>query len=147
MVALKFEWIEAAQNAMRVTKVPASVSLAQFGLESGWGQHMPACSNNPFGIKAFRGPSVNSETTEVIKGKVVREKQPFAVFQSLGDAFLAHARLIASDARYGAAMTALPDLEKFVVLMAKHYATDPAYAEKILSIVHGDNLIQYDNGH
>jgi flagellum-specific peptidoglycan hydrolase FlgJ len=138
------EWVSAAQAAMRATRVPASVSLAQFGLESGWGQHMPPRSNNPFGIKAFHGGGIESETTEVIGGQVIHEDQPFAVYPDLATAFQAHAELISTDPRYAPAMAALPDLEGFVALMAKHYATAPNYAAQVLEIIRGDNLVRFD---
>jgi flagellum-specific peptidoglycan hydrolase FlgJ len=138
------EWIGAAQTAQEAWKVPASVSLAQMGLESGWMQHLPPGSNNPFGIKAFHGGGVSAETTEVVGGQVIHEQQPFAVFPTLADAFTAHAKLIATDARYAPAMAALPDVQRFVFAMAKVYATDPAYATKLLAIISGDALTQYD---
>jgi flagellum-specific peptidoglycan hydrolase FlgJ len=136
--------IAAAQAAQKATRVPASVSIAQYGLESGWGKHMPLNSNNPFGIKAFHGGGVDAETTEFVGGKIVHEEQPFAIFPDLSAAFLAHARLIATLGVYAPAMAQLPNLEAFVKLMAQHYATDPAYATKILGIIHIDGLEQYD---
>lgn len=144
VIKLEQDWISAAKAAMIKYKVPASVTLAQFGLESGWGHHMPLNSNNPFGIKAFHGNGVSSMTTEVINGQVVHKEQPFAIFHSLTDAFTLHACLIAGDHRYAEAMSVLPDLDEFVVLMAAHYATDPEYAHKIMEIIDGDNLRQYD---
>ena len=42
--------IAAAQAAQHKWQVPASVSLAQWIIESGWGAHEPAGSNNPIGI-------------------------------------------------------------------------------------------------
>lgn len=141
---LEPEWIAAAKAAQVATRVPASVSLAQFGLESGWGKHMPAGSNNPFGIKAFHGGGVSAATTEVIGGKVIHEDQPFAVYPDLKTAFLAHARLLSHVRVYAPAMAVLPDVAKFVALMAPHYATDPGYAMKIMGIIHSGNLTQYD---
>jgi flagellum-specific peptidoglycan hydrolase FlgJ len=141
---LEPEWIAAAKAAQTATGVPASVSLAQFGLESGWGKHMPLGSNNPFGIKAFHGGGVSSMTTEVVGGKVIHEEQPFAVFTDLSAAFVAHAHLLSGLSVYAPAMAALPDVTKFVTLMAEHYATDPGYAQKILGIIHMGNLTQYD---
>ena len=41
--------IAAAQAAQTQYRVPASVSVAQWAFESGWGAHAPG--NNPFGIK------------------------------------------------------------------------------------------------
>jgi len=137
-------WIAAAKTAQDQTGIPSSVSLAQFGLESGWGQHMPPGSNNPFGIKAFHGGGVSSPTTEVINGKVIHESQPFAIYPNLNIAFLAHALLLTHNPVYQSAIAALPDVTKFVTLMAQHYATDPSYAQKILGIIHIGNLTQYD---
>jgi len=136
--------IAAAQAAQKATRVPASVSIAQYGLESGWGQHMPPGTNNPFGIKAFYGNDVMSQTTEVINGKVVHEEQPFAVYDNIADAFIAHANLIATSPVYANAMNQLPNLPMFVAIMAHHYATDPQYAPKIMEIIRDGNLTQYD---
>ena len=140
------EWIAAAQGAMRLTRVPTSSQIAQFGEESGWGRHEPAGSNDPFGIKAFNpaDPRVIDMTTEVVGGRVIHEDQPFRVFKDLGAAFLFHAQLIANDRRYAPAMAALPNLELFVRLMAKVYATQPGYDVMLLNIIRGDNLAQYD---
>ena len=44
--------IPAAQQSERETGVPASITLAQACLESGWGQHHIGIGNNYFGIKA-----------------------------------------------------------------------------------------------
>ena len=137
--------IAAAQAAEKATRIPASVSIAQYGLESGWGKHMPPNSNNPFGIKNFHGGGVEAETTEVVGGKVIHENQPFAIFPSLEAAFVAHANLLAHSPIYGHAMSLLPDVVAFVKEMAKHYATDPGYAQKILGIIHIDGLTKYDS--
>src|SRR5206468_4002908 len=46
-------------------KVPASISLGQWALESDWGNAMPDGSNNPFGVKATPGgPSAKATTIE-----------------------------------------------------------------------------------
>src|SRR3954451_14996587 len=44
--------IQAAIVSHRRWNVPASVTLAQWVVESAWGASMPPGSNNPFGIKA-----------------------------------------------------------------------------------------------
>lgn len=137
--------IIAAKVAQKATKVPASVSIAQYGLESGWGKHEPPGSNNPFGIKAFHGGGVNAMTTEVIGGKVIHVEQPFAIYPSLTGAFLAHAHIISTLGVYAPAMAVLPDVTKFVKLMAQHYATDPHYADKILGLIQADGLTKYDS--
>ncbi|MDX2291417.1 MULTISPECIES: glucosaminidase domain-containing protein, partial [Streptomyces] len=77
--------IAAARDARRQWQVPASVSLAQWALESGHGAHMPLGSNNPFGIKARAGePSVTSRTREVnAQGQEYYIEAPFRKFDSV----------------------------------------------------------------
>ena len=61
-----------AQACQRATGIPASFTLAQAALESGWGARCPG--NNLFGIKAdkaWKGPTVDVPTHEVVKGQRV----------------------------------------------------------------------------
>jgi flagellum-specific peptidoglycan hydrolase FlgJ len=135
--------ITAAQAAQSKWRVPASVSIAQWALESGWGAHAPG--NNPFGIKAMPGYARQTFAThEVVHGHLVACQQTFAAFANVGEAFDCHAKLLASAPVYAAAMKDLPDLQSFVTAMGAHYATDPMYAGKIMSIIKGDALAQYD---
>lgn len=135
--------IVAAQGSMIKWRVPASVSLAQWAIESAWGAHAPA--NNPFGIKALQGYGVQTFTThESVRGHLVVCEQRFATFPDMASAFECHARLIASAPVYGPAMKSLPDLVKFVNQMAAHYATDPQYAAKIMAVIKRHDLTRYD---
>lgn len=140
------EIILAAREAHKVWPMsPASVAIAQWEIESGWGSHMPPGSNNPFGIKALKGqPHVDAMTTEYIGGRFVRMPQPFRKFATLTEAFVDHGRLLSQASPYATARAALPDVRKFVVEMAKRYATDPGYAKKILGQIDAGNLTQYD---
>ena len=45
--------IEAAKTSRQRWGIPASITLAQWIVESAWGSAMPPDSNNPFGIKAL----------------------------------------------------------------------------------------------
>lgn len=142
--------IAAAQLSQKTWGVPASVSLAQFALESAYGTRMPTGSNNPFGIKASGNyPFVTSSTREVIGGKSVIVQAKFRKFADFNEAFDAHAKLLATVGLYASAMKAWKvdhDLETGVRLMSAHYATDPSYAAKILSIIQAQQLVQYDHG-
>lgn len=116
--------------------IPASVTLAQFALESGNGAHMPAGSNNPFGIKAKAGqPYVEAQTNEFINGKMERVTQKFAKFDSLSDAFDAHAKLLATASPYAAARTHENDPKAFANALTGVYATDPQYGAKLNAIM------------
>lgn len=145
---LSLETISAAKAALAKWDVPASVTLAQFALESGWGQHMPPNSNNPFGIKAKPGdPFVTVPTCEVINGKSMLVQAAFRAYGGLTEAFDDHGRLLASAPVYAPAMAAWKasrDVRRFVPLMAQHYATDPHYAGLILSIIDTNHMTQYD---
>ncbi len=135
--------IAAAQGAMAATRVPASSQLAQWALESAWGARAPG--NNPFGIQHMAGfGDQRFLSHEVLHGRTVAITETFAVFASIDQAFLVHAHLIATRPVYAPAMAALPDLGKFVGLMAAHYATDPDYAAKILALIKQHDLTRYD---
>ena len=125
--------------------VPASVSIAQWALESDWGKHEPVGSNNPFGIKAVSGqPSVATPTHEVVDGKSVATTAEFAKYANLDEAFDAHGKLLATNHHYKAAMAARMDADAFANALTGVYATDPAYGAKLIEIMKADNLYAYN---
>lgn len=137
--------INAAQAAQRKWSIPAAISLAQFGLESGWGAHMPPGSNNPFGIKALAGqPSVTVPTHEFVGGRYVVVEAAFAAYPSLDAAFDAHAELLATSHYYAVARAQLPNANAFAQALTGVYATDPNYGAKLIALMQADNLYQYD---
>lgn len=136
----------AAQAAQKVWKIPASASLSQWILESGWGAHSPG--NNPFGMKPRHGmndPCQQLMTKEFIHGEEIEEEQPFRIFPSVDAAFLAHAELLATAPVYADAMTELPDVDAFIDKMAPHYATAPNYAETLKGLIQSQGLFAYDD--
>lgn len=142
---LPLEVIAAAQSAQKKWGIPASISLAQYGLESGWGKIMPKGSNNPFGIKALPGePSVTVSTHEFVAGRFVTIDAAFRKFDSLNDAFDAHAELLAKSPHYSVARTKLPDVFAFANALTGVYATDPGYGAKLCGVIHIDGLTKYD---
>lgn len=142
--------ITAAQAAQKKWAVPASVTLAQFAIESGYGKYMPGgpSSYNGFGIKAAGNqPYVVSRTREVINGKSVYIDAKFRKFSGWAEAFDEHGRLLATVGVYHDAMVAWRDhhdLDGGVCLMGRHYATAPDYATVILSVIHSQALQQFD---
>ena len=146
MITFKPDVITAAQRAFTVWGIPASVSLAQYFIESGNGEHMPPGSNNPFGIKAVGNqPSVMANTWEVTKdGRRVREVQPFRKFASIDEAFDRHAKLLATAKPYEDARRTLPNAVEFARAIGPRYATDPDYGETISKIITSNNLTAYD---
>ncbi|MBB4189291.1 hypothetical protein GGE07_005973 [Sinorhizobium terangae] len=137
--------IRAAQTTQRRWGIPASVTLAQWALESGYGASMPPGSNNPFGIKALKGqPSVKAWTRESINGRVTRVQADFRVFASLDDAFVKHGELLGSAAVYAKVRKLAHDPDRFADALTGLYATDPNYGSLLRSIMRKNDLYAFD---
>ncbi|MBV8472975.1 MAG: glucosaminidase domain-containing protein [Hyphomicrobiales bacterium] len=128
----------------------ASVSLAQWALESAYGRAMPADSDNPFGIKAVEGqPSVVAMTHETLHGHYVELPQRFAKYGSLEEAFDAHAKLLATAPCYHAAQAAqTPD--EYAMALQGIYATGipgHPYGQALIALMKTWDLYQFDVQH
>ena len=144
---LSSEVIAAAQASQQKWEVPASVTLAQFILESDWGRKMPGGpgSNNPFGMKAAAGqPSVGAPTHEVLHGETIAITARFRKFSSLAEAFDAHGALLAKAHVYAPVMVHKDDPDAFADALTRRYATDPNYGSKLRNLMQSNNLYQYD---
>jgi peptidoglycan hydrolase-like protein with peptidoglycan-binding domain len=139
------EIIEAAKASLRRWGIPASITLAQWIVESAWGAAMPPDSNNPFGIKALEGqPAVESETREVIDGKVLTVTARFRRFASMSEAFELHGKLLSTGSPYRAAMEVVKDPDRFADALTGVYATDPQYGTTLKWVMDNYRLKQYD---
>lgn len=137
--------IQAAQSAQAATGTLASVTLAQWAVESAWGTRMSG-RNNPFGIKATSAyPGSMVWTHEYVNGVRQQEECSFADFDSLADGFTAHGELLAQAPAYAAARACLPDALAFVAAMGPVYATSPDYVKVLDEIIQGHELTQYDD--
>ncbi|POR40053.1 peptidoglycan-binding protein [Methylobacterium sp. V23] len=137
--------IAAALASQTKWGVPASVTIAQYILESGNGAHMPPGSNNPFGIKATGSqPSVEVGTREVRNGVWGREPARFRKFDTLIDAFDAHGKLLATYPAYRAAMRQAKDPSRFCDALTGVYATDPGYGSKLKQVIAQYDLAKFD---
>lgn len=134
---------DAARKAAEQSGIPAKLILSQAALESGWGRREirgedGSNSYNLFGIKAtssWKGKVVNVMTTEYVNGEPKKMVQPFRAYDSYAESFADYARLISKTERYSEVMTA-PNAEAAAVRIQKAgYATDPAYADKLISIM------------
>ncbi len=147
-----------ARRSDRQTRVPASVVLAQAILETGSGR-IAAGANNFFGIKATAIPGeevgvyqwgvngvgcVLRKTQEVIGGRSITTIGAFRAYTSLEASIRDHgARLLANPVYKGAfAYTEQP--ERFARVIARFYATDPRYADKVVSLMRRERLTRYD---
>jgi flagellum-specific peptidoglycan hydrolase FlgJ len=83
---------ENARRAKAATGVPASVTVAQAIVETGWGKHTIGEAKNLFGIKG-RGPagSVRAPTREYINGKWITVDADFAKYDSFEQSITEHA--------------------------------------------------------
>ncbi|MBV8865278.1 MAG: glucosaminidase domain-containing protein [Acidobacteriaceae bacterium] len=122
----------------QITRLPAELTLAQWALESAWGQHQPG--NNCFGIKAYNGcfGVQRLETFEIVDGVRQSVLQNFATFRSLEACFHKHADLLTGTEPYQSAWTRYlktKDLDKLVRGIAQIYATDPNYSKILFEII------------
>ncbi len=134
----------AARSQLR-WRVPASITLAQWAVESAWGASMPPDSNNPFGIKAVSGqPAVEAGTWEVERGQTVTTTARFRRFESLAEAFDLHGRLLATNRVYAPAMAQAADPEAFADALTGVYATDPNYGYKLKWVMRTYNFLRFN---
>jgi flagellar protein FlgJ len=131
-----------ADAAAAATGVPARYILAHAALESGWGEREirgqnGEASHNLFGLKAGRnwdGATVRTLTTEYRQGLAVKLTQSFRAYDDYSAGFTDYAKVLKS--RYGAALAAGANDDAFASgLAAGGYATDPAYAGKLKSVI------------
>lgn len=132
-----------AQEAAAQSGLHPHLILAQAALESGWGKReIPAADGSPshnlFGIKAtgdWRGKTTEITTTEYINGVKQKVKAAFRVYDSYEHALKGYAALLTKNPRYrGVAQSASPE-QGAKALQAGGYATDPAYAKKLITII------------
>ena len=126
-----------AQAVRSYFGVPASVTIAMYALESGWGEHL-AAENNPFGIKAV--------------GTEPAADNGYARFRILPHAFQRFGQILATRDPYREHTEQLKRskaplekrIETYVRAIAPRWAEDPKYAEKVLAIIRASHLHRYD---
>jgi flagellum-specific peptidoglycan hydrolase FlgJ len=150
----------AAQKSEQETDVPASIIVAQAILESGWGKHHMGDANNYFGIKAqvkngkvVFGDVANGYVDKVTKeydknGKPYMIVAHFRSYKNMADSFIDHGLFLKNGARYRKALDAYAqsrDADEFAQGLQKAgYATDPAYAKKLMSLMKNNDLYQFN---
>lgn len=138
--------ILAAQASERKWKIPTSISLAQYALESAWGAKDMGV-HNFFGMKVRAGkddPFILLPTREVRHGKSVTEMAKFRRFESEEQAFDAHGELLGTAPVYAKARAKLPDVDAFADALTGVYATDPHYGASLKNIMLVSKLYQYN---
>jgi flagellum-specific peptidoglycan hydrolase FlgJ len=146
-----FNLIDGAQQSQRITGVPASVTIAQAILETSWGSsYLAREANNYFGIKALTKPGpagvVSIDAWEVdANGRNYTVSQPFRKYNSVAESLIDHGMFFVENARYHRALLAGDDPDEFARRINQAgYATDPAYAAKLISYMNKYDLYQWD---
>ena len=138
-----------AEKAAKELGIPARVLVAQAALETGWGKHQirhadGKTSFNLFGIKADKswdGDRVRTMTHEYEGGRMERQEAKFRSYGSIAESFDDYARFLKSNPRYEQALRHQGSAHQFVSGLQKAgYATDPAYAQKIMRIAYGPTV-------
>lgn len=135
----------AAKTSARATKIPASFTIAQAALESAWGAHCPGF--NLFGIKAtpdWRGPVTTQTTHEVVGGKTIEILARFRAYSDWLGSIEDHAEFLVTNPRYKGAFAYTSGTTFAMAIAACGYATDPQYANKLVSIIKAHNLSALD---
>ncbi|MBA6287322.1 flagellar assembly peptidoglycan hydrolase FlgJ [Colwellia sp. MB3u-4] len=130
-----------AKRVQDKINVPFEVVIAQAALETGWGQKIiktnsGESSNNLFNIKAdsrWAGEKTHKETLEFENGAMVKKREPFRVYESIGQSVDDYLNLLTKSERYQGALENSANVEQFLHnLQSAGYATDPDYAKKII---------------
>ena len=140
----------AARACYKSTGVPASITVSQAALESGWGESgLTKTARNLFGIKAdslWRGETVTFDTKEFIRGQWVVVPAKWRKYPSWQASVEDHAAFLKRNPRYQPCF-ACQTADAFVRALAKAgYATDPAYADKVIAVMNKHKLQTFDEG-
>ncbi len=141
-----------AQESRRATRVPASVTIAQAILESGWGRStLTRDDHNYFGMKCFGGPGPvalgcrDYATHECSGTGCAPTSAQFRAYRNGTDSYLDHGRQLAAMSRYAEAMRHTADPNRFArEIHLAGYATSPTYADKLIDLMKQHDLYRYD---
>lgn len=133
-----------ALQASGASGVPPQLILGQAALESGWGkreirQADGSNSYNLFGVKAganWHGKVAEVMTTEYKNGVASKQVEKFRAYSSYTEAFNDYAGMLSGNPRYASVMQQTDNPAGMALALQKSgYATDPKYAEKLVSVM------------
>lgn len=131
-----------AVEQMKEHKIPASITLAQGLLESGAGySELARKSNNHFGIKCggnWRGRTVRHDDDA--------RNECFRAYKNPRDSYEDHSAFLKRGARYAFLFKLdVTDYKGWARGLKKAgYATDPSYANRLITIIEDYDLYKYD---
>lgn len=126
-----------------------SINIGQAILESDWGtSDLSEHSNNYYGIKQGSVSEVYS-TKEYIGNEEITVDASFAVYGSMEDSMEAYAKLLTNGTTwnnnlYASVINADNYIDAAHALQNSGYATDPQYANKLISVIEDNQLSRYD---
>lgn len=126
-----------------------SITIAQAGLESGWGKsELSVKANNFFGVKVsngWTGEYVEMMSPEVINGIKIMKLSKFRKYPDIYSSINDHNNFFTANRRRYSNIIGNTDFNSVRVLIQRDgYATDPEYPAKLLKIYNDNNLWQYD---
>ncbi|HFD13337.1 MAG TPA: flagellar assembly peptidoglycan hydrolase FlgJ [Crenotrichaceae bacterium] len=136
-------WPLAKQTGEKLEVSPHAI-LAQAALETGWGKSVikhpdGSSSFNLFGIKAntsWQGSTATVLTLEYKDGIAERERAQFRSYSSYNESFDDYAKFLKENPRYAEVLKVGRSSQNFATaLQDSGYATDPAYAMKIMAVM------------
>lgn len=138
-----------AQEIQSESGLYASISVAQAALESNWGTSTLAQKeNNLYGIKGDKSDPIYV-TEEYVNGDPIEIRAHFRSYPNYKASMNDHVRLFVygtdwNSNLYRGVLEAETYTEAARALVASGYATDPAYAEKLINLIEEYELYQYD---
>ena len=134
---------EEARKQMKKYGIPASITLAQGILESGYGSSYLAIeARNHFGIKAYS----RGWTGPVVKCDDDAKDEPFCKFKTVEEGYEYHSTFLRNNTRYNPLFTLdIRDYESWANGLKKcGYATNPKYAQLLIDLIEKNHLDAYD---
>ena len=139
-----------AQRGLEQYGVPASVTIAQAIIESGWGTSgLTTQGNAYFGIKCSESNHatgcVHLPTQEVYDGQPTQITDGFRTYPTAEASFLDHGEFLRTVPLYANAFNFSHDPDQFIrEVHAAGYATDPAYADIIIGTMREHDLYRFN---
>lgn len=125
-------------------RVPASFTIAQGALESGWGgSGLFHRAYNMFGVKAdksWTGATITMTTREFIDGQWHDTKAVFRAYDGIEDCIIDHCQFLVGNHRYTNAFRFTDGRDFARQIAMAGYATDPDYAVKLISLINTHRL-------
>jgi len=140
-----------AESVAKQLGLDPKMLVAQAVHETGWGKYINkdsdgASSFNLFNIKgggAWDKKESTVLTTEYVNGKALKIQDSFRSYDSFDESFSDYVSLIKNNERYEHALSSSQNPKQYIKhLQQAGYATDPDYADKVISIYEGDRLTQ-----